>query len=167
MQTTKLAFLLLIILGVLIFTQRKTAQKSVTVTPSFPTPTPSLTPVITQQPSTAGEDKNVMFDKPKNTPSPSPQNNSGSTADFRYPNSSQVGVSGNTTTYESSDNPKTITDWYKDRIKSVGMNTTSFVQTTTNGNVFNSLAGAERGRQVKVEIKKGASESTVKISVTM
>src|SRR3989338_4175307 len=73
---------------------------------------------------------------PPNPPLPAPTTNN-QINNFRYPSSSETTGSNNSLTLKSSDSPDTITDWYKSKIKSSGMNTTSFVVTKTNNNVLN------------------------------
>lgn len=123
---------------------------SKSATPSIKTNAPQVTVIIKSQTT-----------PPTLTPTSPPQANN-----FIYPGSVVVSVSGQTTNLTSYDNPNVITDWYKNQIKSQGMNTTSFVVTNTNGNVNNVLAGAKNGEDVKITITKNANDSTVYISIT-
>ena len=88
-------------------------------------------------------------------------------SDFQYPRSIIISLNSNFATFESSDDPKKITDWYKNKIKDMGMNTTSFVQTSTNGNVLNKLVGADGNQKVRVEINKHNNSAIVKIVVVV
>ena len=124
------------------------------------TPTPSL-----KQNINTSEDNQPTTMPPTSTPTTKPYQQSQTIFDFRYPNSTIISQNGNETVYESSDDPKKITDWYKDKIKSIGMKTTSFVQTSTNGNVLNKLVGANGNKEVRVEISKQNNNPTVKIVV--
>ena len=58
-------------------------------------------------------------------------------------------------------------DWYKEKIKALGMNTTSFVQTKTNGDVLNKLVGSRGQQKVEVEIIKNNREQEVKIKLNV
>ncbi|EKD91305.1 MAG: hypothetical protein ACD_30C00026G0002 [uncultured bacterium] len=98
------------------------------------------------------------------TPSPTlaPQNFIG---DFVYPNSKKVSGGENSFVLESNDNPDSITDWYKEKIRNLGMNVKTFVTTKTNGKVLNKLVGAGREGEVIVEISKSAGSGVVEIRV--
>ena len=156
---------LLIILTIIIATQ-KTA-KNVKNTPHVtlskpspthsPSPTPTITPTPTPQPTSP-----PPTSTPTNKPNPQPQ----TVTDFQYPNSNVVNING-TAIFESVDDPKKITDWYKDKIKSMGMTATSFIQTNTNDNILNKLVGANGNKKVSVEITKQNNQSTAKISVIL
>ena len=119
-----------------------------------PSPTPSSSPVPPKSPSFTQEPT------PK-SPSPS-QNVSGS---FFYPGSTVKSHEGSVSIMVSNDNVDVVTNWYKDKIKSLGMNVTSFVVTKTNGNVLNKLAGASSTSKVEVEIRKVATNTEVTITV--
>lgn len=85
--------------------------------------------------------------------------------DFKYPGASINSQSGNFLEMDSLDNPDNITNWYKEKISSLGMNTKSFVVTKTNDNILNKLAGDNGSLEVVVEIKKSAGENLTKIKV--
>ena len=85
---------------------------------------------------------------------------------FIYPNSSNITGDENLLSMESLDQPQIITDWYKEKIKAMGMKATTFVQTTTNGNVLNKLAGANNSFGIVVEIKKGKDDTKTSIRLT-
>lgn len=95
---------------------------------------------------------------PTATPTP-PQKQSG---DFIYPNSKNTGGEN----YESTDDPDVITNWYKEKIKGMGMNIKTFVTTKTNGNVLNKLAGATSERNFQVEIGRKEGEAVTKIKIS-
>ena len=100
---------------------------------------------------------------PEQTKSPLPtQNISGS---FFYPGSTVKSHEGSVSIMVSNDNVDVVTNWYKDKIKSLGMNVTSFVVTKTNGNVLNKLVGASSTSKVEVEIRKVATNTEVTITV--
>jgi len=99
------------------------------------------------------------------TPTNTPRNKSESVLDFRYPNSIIISQNAKESIFESTDHPKKITDWYKNKIKAMNMSVTSFVQTSTNDNVLNKLVGADGNREVRVEINKNNNSQAVNISV--
>ncbi len=78
-----------------------------------------------------------------------------------YPNS--VSTGGNV--YESTDDPNTITSWYKNIIEEKNMNTTSFVTTNTNDNIKNVLAASNGDQKLHVEIVKNAGSNKTVIKV--
>lgn len=82
---------------------------------------------------------------------------------YIYPGSAVVETSSGSIKMTSTGNADEVTKWYKDKIVSMGMNVNSFVSTKTNGNILNKLSGADGTREVKVEIKKKANDTTVEI----
>lgn len=141
---------------------KKTAMSN-TLTPTQEisvTPSPS-----TIQQKTLGAETSptstvkITINQSNSTPTTQTNTN---TSDWRYPEAQDNGNSS----FTSSQNPTTITNWYKDKIKSLGMNTTSFVTTNTNDNVLNKLAGANGSENVTIEIKKDSSESTTHITIS-
>lgn len=117
--------------------------KNIQIITTMPTITP-LSPAPTPQVSTIGQNTSLNS--------------------FSYPHSTEV--SGNEgLVLQSTDDPRVITDWYKNAILSHNLKTTSFIQTNTNGEVFNQLVGANGNSQVRVEISKQAGQDTVTIKV--
>jgi hypothetical protein len=113
-----------------------------------PTPTPIQSPVPTpKQPAL-----------PNQTQIPSK---------LQYPNANKISTEANTSIYQSQDDPDTITDWYKEKIESLGMSAKSFVKTKTNDNVLNKLVGADGEYEIRVEITKSADSPTTEIKVTI
>lgn len=80
-----------------------------------------------------------------------------------YPNSRETGAGK----WRSGDSPQVITDWYKSQITAAGLNTKSFVQTNTNGNVLNKLTAASLEMKVTVEISKSSSDAQTAISIEL
>ena len=116
-------------------------------------PTPAVTPL--SSPS--------VF----NYQTPGSQSSSSNISDFKYPNSTEVNSSGNTLNLQSSDDPKNITDWYKNKIKDLNMNAKSFITTTTNGNVLNKLVGSNGKKEVRVDIEKSTASNTTNIAIVL
>ena len=83
-----------------------------------------------------------------------------------YPNAEVVSSGESTLTLRSNDDSDVITDWYKEKITGLGMNTKSFVKTKTNDNVLNKLVGADGQTEIRVEITKQANNPTTEIKVT-
>lgn len=129
---------------------------SISTVQATPTPTPTFAPSVTALPSPTAA-------LPSPTPFKTSANNS---QDFVYPGSKILSPENGQMTLESTDSADTITNWYKNRIKSNGMNVTSFVTVITNGNVNNVLAGAKNGQEIKVTITKNAGQNTVRISIS-
>lgn len=175
MNTFKVLIILLLLLGIMLFiekqyisplqkTQGETlgVEKSPSITSKNP-PSPTMTPTSTLAPTIIESAPSLTSIL---TPTPPPINIQNNTSSFIYPNSNQIGQDGNAITLESNDSANIITDWYKEKIKSIGMKATSFVQTSTNGNILNKLVGAKSNEKVEVEIKKKANESMVKIKIS-
>lgn len=129
----------------------------------FPTAEPSLIQIPTSTPTPTITSHPVATTTPTNSPT-----SDFSLEMFRYPNAKTITSSNNQLQLQSSDSPQAITNWYKDKLNSLGYSTTSFVTTNTNDNVENKLAAAGRGKNVQVEIKKSAGDSlvTIKVEVT-
>lgn len=100
---------------------------------------------------------------PHSSPSPS----SISLANFIYPNSQLIQSSSSSIILESNDNSQTITEWYKDKIRSLGFNAKSFITTNANGKILNKLAASNGEAEIMVEIEKEPQSQIVKISVNL
>jgi len=120
-----------------------TVEETPTPTPQKDANLPTITPTPTLQPPE--KDANLLW---------------------QYPNSSIITKSETALILESNGDVDAITDWYKEKIKAMGMNAKSFVVTKTNGNVLNKLVGDNGNIEIRVEISKSAGESTVRIVVT-
>lgn len=129
---------------------------------SIPTP-PMAGPTQTPSPTATPSPTNT----PTLTPTPTKQIPSTNIEEFLYPSASIIAQSDNSLSLSSSDDTGTITDWYKNKIESLGMKTRSFVQTKTNDNVLNVLAAAKNGSEIKITIKKNAGEVKVSIIVEL
>lgn len=66
---------------------------------------------------------------------------------------------------ESTADPSEITNWYKEKIKSLDFNARSFTQTSTNGTILNKLSAAKPGEKIDITIKKDQNISTITITV--
>lgn len=157
--------ILVVILAIVIATEKPTKEvKKTSQALSTPTPTTTVTP--TSQPTTVPK---TVTSTPTITPSPTikPNQTSQTISDFQYPASIVVSKTDNTITLESTDDPKKITDWYKDKIKSMNMNVTTFVQTSINNNILSKLVGANGNQEVRVEISKQNNNAVVKIVVVL
>lgn len=131
------------------------ATKSISQTPSStPTAIPSKIPPT--------QSTKLMSPTPKTE-----SNNDELIDNFIYPNSTINNKSGNSLDLNSNDKPTIITQWYKDRINSLRMNAKSYSQTTTNGNVSNSLVATDGKKEIRVEITKKQNDSVTKIAVTI
>jgi len=159
---------LLVILVLIIFTisliqkgglGNKQAQKK-NITNSTPTPASNAADAaLTLSPNQA-----PASIPPTSTPVPSSQRDISS---FVYPGSITLNQSEKEITLQSFDDPSNITNWYKEKITSLGMNAKSFVQTNTNGNVLNKLTGANLMFKVSVTISKKNSQSSTEITVNI
>jgi len=140
-------------------------------------------PVVKQFTKKTIQNKSSVIKVEKSSPSPTPiiikiqknttpteavkENQSSVDSTWIYPNSKQTENSGNTFSLQSYDDPGKITDWYKQKIESMGMSAKSFVQTKANDNVLNKLAAASGNKKIDVEIEQKAGEQVVKIKVSL
>lgn len=129
-------------------TTRSSGQKEeveslqVTPTPTIDQPQPTSVSVTANQPSSKTESTENI--------------------NWQYPNSTLLEKDGQLT-FQSMDDTTTITNWYKERIKSLGLNATSFVQTKTNGNVLNKMVGSNGQTEIEVEVSKKNNQPEVLI----
>lgn len=146
---------------------KKTKVPSPSPTPiqSDPTSTPAPAPTPTQPGATPTPSATVTIKQEVKDNSIVSQ--TFNLADFKYPNSNQISGSDNTMNLESNDTPDLITDWYKEKIRSLGFKSKSFVQTKTNGNVLNKLVGASGNREIRVEVIKSADSPKVSINLSI
>lgn len=121
----------------------------------FPTPTPAITQAPLSSPSPIAT--------PQATPTPQLTN----LQKFSYPNSKLISSNSGTVILESTDSAAAITTWYKNQIKSTGMKATSFIETNTNGEIFNQLVGADGVEKIKVSISKTSGNQTARIELKL
>lgn len=134
-------------------------SEEITVQPSptnQDTPTPTPVNQQTLKPTTPA----IAIPTP--SPTLTPQN---FIDELVYPNSKKVSGGENSFVLESNDDSDVITNWYKDVIRSLGMNVKTFVTTKTNGKVLNKLAGTGSSGEVTVEISKSADSAKVEVRV--
>ncbi|MBI2009725.1 MAG: hypothetical protein HYS86_00965 [Candidatus Chisholmbacteria bacterium] len=117
-----------------------------------PSPEPSLEPSPTPEPSS--------------TTTPTPTLTPTSLETFRYPESSVESQSSTSLALKTSASAQTVTQWYQDKIKSLGYSTTAFVRTSTNDNVNNELAAAGDGQNIRVTIRQENPSASTSITVT-
>ncbi|MBI2020743.1 hypothetical protein HYS94_05040 [Candidatus Daviesbacteria bacterium] len=150
-------------------TTEKQDVKGEQVESPSPSPTPSLSPSPSPssipKPSSSSTNSSVTITQDVKDDSLSNQNFN--LSDFKYSSSSQINSSQNNLKLESTDDPKKITDWYKEKITSLGFKTKSFVQTNTNDYILNKLVGASGNVQVKVDIEKQPDASKTTINITL
>lgn len=166
MKNAELLLILIVILGIASFVQgnifNKNKTKVIKNNLLAPSLIPSKTPTISILPTVTIYKKNSVPTTKQDTANSGQDINS-----YKYPSSSVKEESGSRLSLESSDNPNTITNWYKEKIASLGMNAKSFVQTNTNGNILNKLAAAKSGFKISVEISKKNNEEKIEILVLL
>lgn len=154
-----------VILGIVVIGGIAAFQKGAKFTSTKPSLTPaseSNTPMPSILPKkTPSNFPTKRVNKP-NQPSPTSKIQPDNTSSFQYPGS--IKVSGSV--YTTTDSPQTVTDWYKDKIRQSGMQTTTFVQNSVNGNINNVLVGSNGDRDVRVTIKKSPSSATTEITLS-
>lgn len=124
---------------------------------SAPTPKPTTEPTPTLE-----SDSSLSI-----APSLSSESIDTSINNFIYPNSVVTNIGINSVVMQSNDSPQTITDWYKEKIKSFGMNVNSFVQTITNGNVLNRFVSAGSNFKINVRINKRVNDVKTQIEINL
>lgn len=124
---------------------------------------PAVSPTLTPSPALIPTTMPTVLP----TSIPAPKTSYTNINSFIYPNSSRISYAENSAVLQSSDNTQVITNWYKDKIISLGMNVKSFVQTNTNGNILNKLIGANGSINVSIEISKQNSDSKTLIKISV
>lgn len=127
---------------------------------SYPTITPSPTQIE------SSPTKAALPTSTSTPPTVTQKPNQNTMSDLIYPGSLIRNQTETALELESSNDPQSVTQWYKDTIDSMNMNVKSFSQNTVNGNTHNSLVSANNNTEIRVTITKNKSESTTKISVT-
>ena len=103
--------------------------------------------------------------KPFPTSAPTSKPTATNLSDFIYQGSSVISSNSNSLKLTSTDNTDTITNWYKEKINSLGMNVKSFVTTSANDKILNKLVGANGTREIRVEISKEPGKTITNIIV--
>lgn len=140
------ALLIAIIFGFILGRQTNTVR-----------PQPSLNPTATPKPTVS------LLPLASSTP----QQTSQTHTEFYYPNAKIVSENGNNITLESTDDANIITNWYKEKIRTLGMNAQAFSQTNTNGNILNKLTGARENKKIEVTITKSAGQEGTTIDLKL
>lgn len=84
---------------------------------------------------------------------------------FQYPDAQVISSTTESLLLTSSKSPEEVTNWYKDKIKSNNLTSTSFVTTSTNGRILNKLS-ASGNFKIEVEIKNENSSTQIKVNLT-
>lgn len=167
------AILSIFIVGFLIASGANKSAKKQNPPVSKPTqqtkPSPTLAPSISPTETETNLQNAEIPTEPTSTPTHAQQevkptqtsNSSQSITDWQYP-----GSSGSEGSYTSPDDPNVITNWYKQKIQSSGMNTTSFVTNNVNGNVNSQLVGSNGNSQIKISITRNNNDTATSIAVS-
>lgn len=127
--------------------------------------TPSLTSAITdiQDPSSTP----TPTATPYLTPTVPVVSGKTFSSGYKYSPSMVVSETESKITLRSENNPEDITNWYKEKIRSEGMNIKTFVTTRANDKILNKLAGADSDRELYVEITKNPQDTETLITVSL
>ena|SRR5258708_2367952 len=175
MSPAKVLALLLLMFGTLFLAFQYQQRASTKLGENFLTPLPKPSGEVaaiqteisspSPLPTSAQTPKPIIWATPPS--SPKIQSQSSNIDSFLYSNSQVKSQTTSSAQLESNDSPDSITNWYKNKLNSLGFNATSFVTTNSNNNVLNKLVVARNNQQVRVEIKKNASDSKTTISIEM
>lgn len=114
--------------------------------------------------------KTPITRSPTSTPSALNTDKSGSNVainNLLYPGAMSVASDTSRVELTSTDDADVITEWYKNKLKSMGLNTKAFVATKTNNNIQNKLSASDGKTEIEIEITRPTSQSQVKIIVTV
>lgn len=161
MTSIKVLVILLIVFYIAVLVQKNYSKSSQKFKESVIIPT--VSPVLTSSPTLIPTVIPTVL--PTSIPTPPPVKTNINS--FIYPNSVKISIDASSVILQSSDNPQIITNWYKEKITSMGMNAKSFVQTNTNGNVLNKLVAANSDLKVSVTISRKNNQSSAEITVSI
>ena len=121
-----------------------------------PTSTPTSSPAPTKPTQAA---------KPETTEQTQSDSES---IEYVYPGSTVIRTDGSTIFLESSANPETITEWYKNQIEKAGLSVKSTVITDSNKNFLERISAMGFNQKIEVQIKRGANDmaSETKINIS-
>lgn len=158
MNNLRLLFILVILLGLIATAQIGNRQR-----PSFQKTTLSPTPQSDQK-AHKTQKQSLIVPSEDNLPSPTP---SPLHTELIYPGSTLIKNTEQSFFLESEDTPDEITAWYKDTIESLGMNAKSAIQIQTNEDIQNKIVGANKDREVTIDITKKSDTKIVSIIITL
>lgn len=98
---------------------------------------------------------------PQDIPQPSYSN-----SEYVFPGASVISDSGSELILQSNSGTDEITEWYRNKLKSLGLNVNTTVKTKANDKVLNKLAASGADTSVGVEISKEDGGTLVTIVVT-
>lgn len=150
--------LMLVLLTIAATTREKVSSLSAENPISTPTSTPAPSPTV------AAQTENKI------SPEPTKESEKPQTTQFdnlKYPGATVTRFDGDTMFLESSDDPETVTNWYKQRLSSLKMNINNFVRTKANESVLNVLSAIDSKYEVKAEIRRENLKSRVRILVSI
>jgi hypothetical protein len=159
----------IVVMGAGIFVHAESQPSAPTPTvqgETAPTPTPTAIPRPTAISTPTIKIINSPTAKPSPTMQPKPTNipvTSTDVSSWQYPGSQKTSE----TIYISAEDPKTITDWYKNKINALGYSAKSFVTTNTNEKVLNKLVAAQNSSEILIEISKNPGDSSTTIKVVL
>ncbi len=84
--------------------------------------------------------------------------------DWSYPQAQVVSAFPNLI-MTSIDNPKTITDWYREKVKLTGLSTTRYDTTSTNDHIYNVLVGKNKSIEIEIIIERLSTTDATNITV--
>lgn len=103
----------------------------------------------------------MSSDDPTSTPASDANANTTVESGLVYPNSTNTGSN----TYQTTDDPDMVTEWYKNQIRSQNYNVKNFVTTVVNGVVENELVGANSSGELRIIITKASDSDFTEIAI--
>jgi len=134
------------------------AKPGAPLDPEEPTPSPTSTPASTPT--------QTPFETPEaaKTPQPTTTSNSNNNSGWTYPGSTVLD-NGGILVLSSTDGTDKITDWYRNKIESLGFNVKTSVKTSANDVINNVVKAAKNKESISVEITKNPGDVSARIEV--
>ncbi len=159
--------LTIVILGVVYANISRTRFLNQTIAQASSQPRHTFEPASTPNPTSEPTPSPTEFPLSSPGPQSSAPTNQSIILSYRYPGSTILTQNPSHLELKSSESPNKITEWYKSKIKSLGLTTHSMSSTSTNDNILNVMAAAGNNSQVKIEIKKQSEEQNTVIKVDL
>lgn len=80
---------------------------------------------------------------------------------------SEKSVTESALSFTTTDAPKVVTAWYKEKTMALGYSSNSFIQTESNAKVLNKISGSKEIGSVAVEISKDSDVSPTHVTITL
>jgi len=157
-----------IVIAAAVFGRSSSVESEVTETDRTPSTVSDIKGIDDEIVDSSGTPVLTLLPTPTSTPKPAVESTpllSLSTKGYVYPGAAVISENDNTIEMQSSSDTDEITDWYSEKLMSLGMNVNTRVKTRANDKVLNKLVVSGTSGKVSVEVSKEDGSSQVRIIV--